>query len=303
MSTSTLAIYHRSDLDGLCCEAIARKALSTEGVTYLGFEYGDTLPDLTPYRTILLMDISLPREVMAKHAGKIVWIDHHQSAIEAMADLNLSGYRIDGVAACRLAWQYLVGWLPASGDILPDKAAFVERRVTEPYAVQLLGEYDIWDKRNSYTDIFQLGMLAQAAPDWHLLLQLPDSVISGSEHVLPHYLDTILQEGRAIQAFTEVQNAKVATERGFDVQFEGLLCRALCTARSNSLTFTAALRPEHDACLSYFWDGRKWRFSLYGVPGKEHLDLSVIAGRYGGGGHKQACGGVFAILPRALGGS
>lgn len=299
----TLVIFHRSDLDGLCCEAIARKALGTDGVEYLGWEYNDPVPNLSLYPTVYLLDISLPLGVMKQHANRLVWIDHHQTAIEALKDTFISGYRIDGVAACRLAWQYLVEFRHlVSGDTLPGKTSYVERKVTEPYAVQLLGEYDIWDKRNPSTDIFQLGMLAQSSPDWTLLLQLPGEGGAGGEHVLPHYLDQILSEGRAIQAFTEVQNAKIVTERGFDLHWEGLFFRVLNTARSNSLTFKAALRPEHDGCLSYFWNGRKWVFSLYGVPGKGDVDLSVIAAKYGGGGHKQACGASFTVLPPGLGG-
>jgi len=35
----------------------------------------------------------------------LVWIDHHKSAIEKYG-ATTPGYRIDGVAACRLAWQW-----------------------------------------------------------------------------------------------------------------------------------------------------------------------------------------------------
>lgn len=304
---STLVIYHRSDLDGICSREIAHKFLGNTA-DYLGFEYGDDLPQLAAYQTVYLIDISLPPGVMALHASKLIWIDHHQSAIEAMKSVSINGYRIDGVAACRLAYQWFareaIDNTKQGVNPLPVKEDYtsIPTKVVEPRAVELLGRYDIWDKRLSEVDLFQLGMQAQSAPDWHLLLQPPDSAGSGAEHVLPHYLDTILQEGRAIQAYTEVTSAQIVIERGFDVTFEGLRFRALNIARCNSMTFLAALKPEHDGCLGYFWDGKKWKFSLYGVPGKPDVDLSKIASKYGGGGHKQACGGFFKQLPPEFGG-
>jgi hypothetical protein len=68
------------------------------------------------------------------------------------------------------------------------------------------------------------------------------------------------------------------------------------------MTFKDALRPEHDACLAYFWNGTGWRFSLYHAAGKEHHDLSKIAVKYGGGGHRGACGFQVKILSQEFGG-
>lgn len=297
----TLVIYHSADLDGICSREIARRALP--GATLLGWDYGQPIPDLSSYRTVYLIDVSFPPEVMKANAEKLVWIDHHRTAINDNAGTDIPGYRIDGVAACRLAWQWFMLQWDAEAP-LPTKEDYVARRVSEPYAVQLLGEYDVWDKRNPQTDAFQLGMQAESAPEWDRLFRVTPEMV----HNLERSGDTglvklILERGRAIQSYLDVTNAQISKERGFDVQWEGLLFRALNTARCNSLTFTAALRPEHDGCLGYFWDGGKWRFSLYGVPHKPDVDLSVIAKRYGGGGHKQACGGTFKDgLPPELGG-
>lgn len=289
--SAILCIYHRADLDGICSREVARKALG-DTADYLGWDYGDELPQLAAYQTVYLIDISLPPGVMALHADKLIWIDHHKSAIEAMKGIFIQGYRIDGVAACRLAWQ----WFSGGGQ--PSKQDFVDRKVVEPYAVRLLGEYDIWDKRDPSTDLFQLAMGAEKSPNWDLLMVIaPDRVIENRDYIV-----SLVERGRVIQSYIDVTSAQISTERGFDVDFEGLKFRALNIARCNSMTFLAALKPEHDGCLAYFWDGSKWKFSLYGVPAKPDIDLSKIASKYGGGGHKQACGGFFQILPKELGG-
>jgi nanoRNase/pAp phosphatase (c-di-AMP/oligoRNAs hydrolase) len=40
--------------------------------------------------------------------------------------------------------------------------------------------------------------------------------------------------------------------------------------------------------LSYFFDGKKWQFSMYNDDGD--TDVSVICKQFGGGGHKGAAG-------------
>jgi oligoribonuclease NrnB/cAMP/cGMP phosphodiesterase (DHH superfamily) len=294
---TTLVIHHSADLDGICSREVARKALG-ESADYLGWDYGQPIPDLAPYETVYLIDISLPREVMVDKRAKLIWIDHHKSAIEANEWLNLRGYRIDGVAACRLAWQ----WFFRSTDIptLPEKDRYVDQnRVGEPLTVELLGRYDIWDKRDERVDPFQLGMQAEKAPDWNLLLKEDDDPYSATIE----YVDSIIQNGRTIQSYTEVMNAQISQERGFDVAFERLTFRALNVARCNSMAFTASIKPHHEGCLAYYWNGKKWRFSLYHVDHRKDIDLSKIAVKFGGGGHAGACGFELATLPPELGGA
>ena len=83
------------------------------------------------------------------------------------------------------------------------------------------------------------------------------------------------------------------------MEFEGLKFLTLNTARCNSLTFAAKDVPEtgHDAICGFFWTGRTWKVSLYRARHRMDLDLSNIAVKYGGGGHKGACGFEAKTLP------
>lgn len=287
--TPILTITHRADLDGWCSQAIARRTLG-ESSRYLGWDYGDPVPDLSPYDRVYVIDISLPRDVMVAHAEKLVWLDHHKSVLDTYPSY-LAGTRIDGIAACRLAWQWF------NGDRNATKADYLDHRVSEPYAVQLLGEFDVWLKTNPDTDPFQYGMQATKEPDWPCLLNSDegrpaDALIAGT-----------IAKGRAVLDYLDVTNAKLVTERGFDVDFEGRHLLALNTSIKGSMQFAAAVKPEHDGCLAFSWNGKAWGFSLYGVDHKRDLDLSTIAVKHGGGGHKQACGGTFQQLPKELGGT
>jgi hypothetical protein len=65
--------------------------------------------------------------------------------------------------------------------------------------------------------------------------------------------------------------------------FDGIFCREIAR-----LHF--AVRPEHEGLFGFNWTGKKWRVSLYHAPHRTDIDLSVIAVKYGGGGHRGACG-------------
>ncbi len=299
-----LVLSHSADFDGLCSGAIARKALGDTAL-HLGFDYGQDVPDLTPYDTVYLIDVSLPIDAMIQYAAKIRLIDHHVSLLRELDERKVvlqDRYTIVGVAACRLAYQYFFG---DRAHTLDD---YVNRRVQEPYAVQLLGEYDIWNHSDQNTVPFQYGINSLKTVEWNRLFcadRVTESAngngaMGGSADAF--YVHSIIDKGRAIETYVTQTNAEISTKRGFDVQFEGLLFRALNTARASGLSFLGSLRLEHDGCLAYHWDGTKWRFSMYSVPGKTY-DFSAIAKRYGGGGHAGASAFTINDLPNKFGGA
>lgn len=293
MNTTTkdiIVIYHRADFDGLFCREIAKKFIG-DRADYIGWDYGD-LPPVIPAGvcSIYILDLSVPG-LMAD--GRVIWIDHHKSAIETYGGWR-PGYCIDGVAACRLTWQWFANMPggPESYDQLPQKQAYLDRLVAEPLAVRLAGEYDIWDKRDPRADLFQHGLRScDLTALWPRLLD--DSEGGAGDQLVAE----LLAHGEGLAYAKRHENESIIRSHGFTVQFEGLTFLACNAARYNSHLFTAGLRPEHDGCLGFNTDGKKWRVSLYGVPGKPEIDFSAIAKRYGGGGHKQACGFEVETLP------
>ncbi len=290
MPPRTIVIYHKADFDGIFCREIAKKFLPHAEL--IGWDYGDPMPDVPTGVNLYMLDISV--DGLMGYPG-LVWIDHHKSAIEKFGN-TMYGYRIDGVAACRLAWQWFASdhtdpVVQYSG--LPDKQAFIDRTVSEPFAVRLAGEYDIWDKRDDRAELFQHGLRSQELTDknWEDMLDKKSTI--GHAHTV----QVLLTQGRAIQYAKTKENESIIKANGFTVDFEGLKFLACNHARYNSHLFTAGLKPEHDALLGFNWDGERWKVSLYHAPGKEHHDLSLIAVKHGGGGHRGACGFKEKSLP------
>lgn len=300
---SNTVIYHKSDFDGIFCREIARKFLPPNTVL-LGYEYGDGKPVIPPDDTLFMLDINVP-ELMTY--TKLVWIDHHKSAIDKFP-ATIPGYRIDGVAACRLAWQWFDIQQRWGGAVwpetpeLPKKEAYIDRTVPEPLAVRLAGEYDIWDRRDPRAELLQHGLRAQELSGnlWDLLLVLWEPEADGRKDAGAIAVEALLERGEVLQYAKTEENTSIIKAFGFNVDFEGLKFLACNHARFNSHLFTAAIRPEHDGLLGFNWTGKLWRISLYHAPGKEHHDLSKIAVKYGGGGHRGACGMTLKALPFAL---
>lgn len=277
----TIVIYHRADFDGIFCREIAKRHFTNIGwaAEYIGWDYGDLVPAVGSDDNIYMLDISV--DGLMQHPN-LNWVDHHKSALEKYG--QLPGYQIDGVAACRLAWQYFGGVNSWPGNNVPRKKDFIDRKVIEPLAVRLAGEYDIWDKRDPRAELFQHGLRSLELTEavWENLLKC-----NGDDDFT---VGTLLNRGEAVQYAKTQENEGIIKSYGFDVEFEGLKFLACNHARFNSHLFTAGIRPDHDALLGFNWSGKDWRVSLYHAPGKEHHDLSLIAVKHGGGGHKGACG-------------
>ena len=307
----TTVIHHSADMDGLFCREIARKFLPDAEL--IGWDFKDKSLSIPPEGQIYVLDLPVDRVFGFDYANdghkpfveRVVWIDHHKTAIESHPT-DIPGYRIDGVAACRLAWQWFTtvdGNTPRVGaeigipirpaGVLPMVQDYKNREVNEPLAVRLAGEYDIWDKRDPRAELFQFGLRARelTPEDWEDLLA-----------TTPYREDSVhelLQIGGFLQRYQQGID-KGTMGRSFLVEFEGLKFLALNTARCNSLTFASKDVPEtgHDALMGFYYDGEKWNVSMYHAKHRTDLDLSQIAVKFTfqgkrGGGHKGACG--FAV--------
>lgn len=305
----TTVIFHSADFDGIFCREIAKKFLGTENVDYIGWNFGDPKIPMPPDGIVYIMDLS-PECLdwpFATGLGKerMIWIDHHKTSIEKFPQ-DIPGYRIDGVAACRLGWQWF-NWPknalhpPAIRDVglsLPEKRHFVDREVSEPLAVRLAGEYDIWRKDDPRAERLQYGLRCVELDDrWWDALMRPDE-----DEVARYGLKVLLEKGEAAQEYAKRVDASICKSRTWLMEWEGLKFLCVNSARFNSLFFAAKDVPEtgHDALLGFCYDGKCWTVSLYHAKHRTDLDLSEIAKKHSGGGHKGACGFTCKTLPFSL---
>lgn len=306
-------IYHDADFDGKLSNEVCRFHLKRlypdAAIDSYGWDYGRPVPlpwewpladngsvapaDWGHYDDIYIVDLSVD-ELMARPElrSKIVWIDHHKSAIEKWdspdAGSYFQGLRRDGVAACRLCWQWFVR-RPKLGVTYTrpvSKQDFVDRIVQEPELVRLAGEYDIWDHRDPAAKVLQFGLRALPDTDFRKLV---DNQFTGESTGVK--LDDVVTQGSAIKSYCDKQNDEYSAAYARTLEWEGLkFCCLNIGQRGNSDLLRGGLKPEHQACFAWRHTGDAVMVSLYHVEGHTDLDLSKIAVKYGGGGHRGACG-------------
>jgi oligoribonuclease NrnB/cAMP/cGMP phosphodiesterase (DHH superfamily) len=268
-------VYHRADFDGHLSGAICEHFLSDRGeVVMHGWDYGDPVPEIPEKDCLYIVDLAIPELMQHK---SLWWIDHHKTSIDKYKDVFAYGILMDGVAACRLCWQWFIG----EGRSKPTFEDYRDRKVNEPELVRLVGEYDVWDHRDPNAETLQFGLRAIR--------------FHAEETTLPYALgnvDELIEKGKVAQDYTRALNETTVNGRAHRLRFHGLNFLCLNTHYGNSQTFIDHARiDEVDALMMWRFDGNTAKFSLYCAPHTQgKLDLSDIAAAYGGGGHRCACG-------------
>jgi len=271
-----ICFYH-NDMDGKCAGAIVNHAYP--GMDLRPVQYGQTIPlDDVHGKDVYMVDFCLqPFDLMEELASTcyLTWIDHHKSAIEESVRRGFKCHDMRiriGSAGCELAWEHFFG------------------NIEMPRAVHLLGRYDVWDHSDPDILPFQYamrtyGMLPESHAWWECLFSMSD-------------LSQYIEYGQTIILYIDSYYADYA-QSAFDTELDGVPAIALNLIRSSSQAFDTVYDPDkHSMMISFGWRHGQWTVSLYAT--KEGVDVSEIAKRYGGGGHKGAAGFQCSVLPFEL---
>ena len=263
-----MIIFHHNDADGRCAAAIALREYPDASCVEL--DYKDRVPVELIDGGCIIVDFSFkpPDMEEAFKRGTVIWIDHHASA-KAYAYLatvgGLRDFRDKGFSGCELAWKYF-----NPGESIP-------------YFVTLLGDYDSWRLKEKDSLAFYEGLKLED--------QNPVSGIWASLFDDPGHLElrAIISQGKAAIRYRDRYCAEMRKAFGYETEFDGYRAYALNVQRFGSLAFDS----DHPLYIAYVHDGTKYTVSLYSTT----IDVSVIATKYGGGGHRGAAGFVCKELP------
>lgn len=279
--------FHRADLDGHCSGAIVR--FRHPECEMIGIDYGDPFPweRLTEEEDIYLVDFSLQpwseMERLHRVNNRVIWIDHHKTAIEQhAAGPPLFHERVLDArkAACELTWEHLFPEVPI------------------PRAVHLLGRYDIWEHHNVPGSLeFQYGMrnMGDTSPDSKATMSLWHNLF------FDQWVDWLIERGANVLYYERERNERIVKALSFECELDGLRCLAANVGLSNSLLFESIWdSSKYDAMLTFCWRGGAWHISLY--SDREDVDCGAVCQARGGGGHKGAAGFQCKELPFLPGG-
>jgi oligoribonuclease NrnB/cAMP/cGMP phosphodiesterase (DHH superfamily) len=271
--TRTVCFYH-NDADGHASGAIVRYALGRD-IQLFEMDYdARTIPwgDIANAGRVVVVDFSFPLQDMQTMAAgrEFIWIDHHKSALTELEEVSKAwpGLRDLSEAACVLTWKYF----------FPNKPV--------PRAITLIGDRDIWRWAEADTGAFTEGLHVRDTSVEHDDLWVP--ILEDD----PSLMKKILNEGQRLREIRLAQIKRLVEWRGFEVQFEGHQTLAINTHGNGDL-------GQHGRDLGYeivyCYEDQMQRDILTTVVTlfSRQVDVSVIARRYGGGGHAGAAGFSF----------
>lgn len=286
-NSNTLIIYHRVDWDGYTSGAVALQAYPN--ATLLGWNYGDALPDVSMYDTVILVDLTLSDKNdytwMYENADKLIWIDHHGNAISKVQLNGVEGIQKEGIGASVLAWNYFF-----PGQEIPAHIA-------------LIGTYDVFRKDGKYAEwsdawSYQLA-LNQLGPAKNT--EQSDALLQKAIQFINEPIQKTIQRIK-IGEQLESDRAKKENEMFNDAEFvkrNGIvICKLIADGqpamliKTNSDNHTADLFAIRSA-LPLKTDNTQYKVSLR-VPEKSKVDASKIARQFGGNGHEKAAGCIMS---------
>ena len=271
--TQTLC-FHHNDPDGQASGAIVRYALGPE-VQLIESDYdGTPIPweKVGQAEKIIVVDFSFPVDEMVKLAEgrEFVWIDHHKSAMaefDGIAD-NWPGVRDISEAACVLTWKYF----------------FPERSV--PKAILLIGDRDIWRWAEKDTGPFNESLYNQDHDAgniafWKLLFEDDRSTV-----------EKMIEEGTWLREINLRNVERMMAARSFEIQFDGHNTLAVNRSGNGDIGNYGRERG-YEIVYCYVDQMQNGILTTNVTLFSAKVDVSVIAHRYGGGGHAGAAGFSF----------
>lgn len=279
-------IYYHDDMDGKCSAAIVRKVLEeTAELKFVPLHHDDEveLPkDIWNYWRVYILDFTLPKRQMDELCtllprDSIIWIEHHVTQIKKYADRyeHFQGTRKDGVAACELTWKYMYG-------------DFNEL----PQSVKYIADRDLWKLDDVNTMYFYEWLIncIRSPQDklWDFLLE-NKKIASG-----------IIERGQILRDSRIKQMEKDIKAIGYDDEIDGHEC-----FKVNYSSYESVSDAGHFICdellypVAWIYYYKKNSIGelvkINALRSNDSVDVSEIALKRGGGGHKRAAG-FFEII-------
>ena len=254
-----IVIYHKGCVDGFASAWVVHQVFG-DGAEYVPAQYGSEPPDVTGAH-VVIVDFSYPREkllAMKEAAASLVVLDHHKTAQAALEGLDFCTFDMDRSGA-GMAWDYFLrpgqrAWLV---DYVQDRDLWRWRlprsKEINAYIHTLPFDFSVWDQVSQLTveEAAKLGVGAAA------------------------HLDQYVRE--------VAKHARAVTFLGHDV----LMVNAAHVGISE---LVGSLADQNPGGFAVGWFEREDGKIQYSLRSRGDFDVSAIAKKMGGGGHKNAAG-------------
>jgi oligoribonuclease NrnB/cAMP/cGMP phosphodiesterase (DHH superfamily) len=254
-----LVVYHASCTDGFGAAYAAWKLLG-DRAEYHAAKYGELPPDVKG-KNVLIVDFSYDNATtkqLISEAKNLLVLDHHKSAMVELHDISCTHFDMSHSGAM-LAWKFFH----------PTK--------DPPRMIRHIEDRDLWKWEIPYSKEFA------AAFD-----MVPFDFEEFDKYLDDSAVDNAQERGAYILAYSKTVISKISKHAstrklgGKDV--------LVVNSPHWMSEIGNALSPKCDYAVIWYYDGetRQVRVSLRAHH--DDADVSEVAKRYGGGGHRKASG-------------
>lgn len=258
-SSVNCVIYHANCTDGFGAAYSAWKLLGNRA-EYHACKHGTPPPDVKG-KTVVILDFAFNNATtkkMIEEADSLLVIDHHKSAMVELHDISNTHFDMTKSGAI-LSWEFFH----------PGKEP--------PKFVQYIQDRDLWTWELPYSKEFA------AAFD-----MIPFEFEEFEKFEDDSVFDDAVKRGSYILAYSKTVVKKVC-EKAQLRKLDGK--EVLVVNASHWMSeIGSRLAPDCDFAMIWYWDheARETKVSLRAFH--ETVDVSEIAKKFGGGGHKKAAG-------------
>lgn len=255
-------LYHSKCYDGFAAAFTAWKKFG-DNAAYIPVTYGSPPPELLSPTEIYIVDFSYPPEtlLLMAESAQVVVLDHHKTAEEALRPLvglkNPEVHFDMSRSGALMAWEYF-------------HAGFA---VETPRLIKYISDRDLWEFK-----LADSAAVHKALVSYPMDFRLWDSFDC----------DELIREGATCERLYNqlVQNI---IESAWFGKVAGHTVPMVNTSIAWSEVGDALLKkyPNYDFVASFTVFDSQVMWSLRSRP---EFDVSEVAKRFGGGGHKNAAG-------------
>ena len=267
---------HHNDLDGYAsARLVAEYTDNFDKERYFEWDYFGNIPieKIQKNEKVYIVDCSFSEHTIEilksiqRITNDIIWIDHHKTTMELIQNHeelgNIKGMRVNDISAAALTYMFLY-----------------KQGINEiPLYIRMISDYDTWKyeygKDTEYFFCYMESMDYKNINDnvWILLKD---------EHFLR---DHILENGKMIKRYIEKKYQVIKNEISYEKDIDGHKA-LIINSEGNSWLFGEDIE-KYDLCVKWIYTGNRYKYTIYS---HSNVDASLIASKYGGGGHKAAAG-------------
>jgi uncharacterized protein len=286
INNKVLCIYHANCADGFAAAWVVRKfyaeqAPDTEVEFFPGVYQNPPPPNLEQYLAVIMVDFSYKRPVvleMCKTAKNILIIDHHASAINDLAGIDLPMGQYPAMPNITTFFDIM-----HSGAMLCWKYYYEQQE--PPQLFKHIEDRDLWKFRLEGTREIQANLFSYPYD-----FELWDKFMAMDKDML--YAFKMQGEALERKHFKDIKEFLAVSTR--DMTIGGKVIPVVnCPYMWGSDAAHILAETVELKCAGYYYDTPNGR--IFGLRSIGDMDCSKLAIQYGGGGHKNAAG--FKLTP------